>query len=60
VNIHYIPIHLQPYYARFGFKVGDFPNAEAYYSRTLSLPLYPDLSEDDQDYVIATLKRVLL
>jgi UDP-4-amino-4,6-dideoxy-N-acetyl-beta-L-altrosamine transaminase len=59
VNIHYIPIHLQPYYARLGFKVGDFPNTEAYYSRAISLPLYPGLSVEDQDHVVATLKNIL-
>lgn len=59
VNVHYIPIHLQPHYARMGFKIGDFPNAEAYYSRAISLPLYAGLSEADQDYVIATLKEAL-
>lgn len=59
VNVHYIPIHLQPYYTRMGFKSGDFPNAEAYYERTISLPLYVGLTEADQDYVIAKLKEFL-
>ena len=58
VNVHYIPVHTQPYYRqRFGFKSGDFPNAEAYYSRAISLPLYFSLSEDEQDTVVATLKQ---
>ena len=57
-NVHYIPVHTQPYYRqRFGFKSGDFPNAEAYYSRAISLPLYFSLSEDEQDTVVATLKQ---
>nr|WP_314486806.1 UDP-4-amino-4,6-dideoxy-N-acetyl-beta-L-altrosamine transaminase [uncultured Kingella sp.] len=58
VNVHYIPVHTQPYYRqRFGFKPGDFPNAETYYSRAISLPLYFSLSEDEQDTVVATLKQ---
>lgn len=59
VNVHYIPIHLQPYYQRMGFKTGDFPNAEAYYEHAISLPLYAGLTEADQDYVIAKLKEFL-
>lgn len=57
VNVHYIPIHLQPYYRRMGFKAGDFPIAETYYDNAISLPLYASLSETDQDYVIARLKE---
>lgn len=60
VNVHYIPIHLQPYYKSMGFKSGDFPNAEAYYDRAISLPLFAGLTESDQDYVIAKLKEFLL
>lgn len=59
VNVHYIPIHLQPHYIQMGFKVGDFPNAEAYYSRAISLPLYASISEADQDSVIKTIKVAL-
>jgi len=59
VNLHYIPIHKQPYYAAMGFKEGDFPNAEAYYSRAISIPLYHGLSFEDQDRVIETLESVL-
>jgi dTDP-4-amino-4,6-dideoxygalactose transaminase len=51
-NVHYIPVHLQPYYRRFGFSPGDFPNAETYYRSAISLPLYYKLTEDDQDYVL--------
>ncbi len=57
VNVHYIPVHLQPYYRRLGFKRGDFPNAEAYYERALTLPLYPRMSDDEQDKVVAALAR---
>lgn len=59
VNVHYIPVHLQPYYAARGFKKGDFPNAEAYYERAISLPLYANLSEYDQNMVIAELRKSL-
>jgi len=56
VNLHYIPVHTQPYYQTFGFKWGDFPNAETYYKRAISLPIFPSLSKDDQYYVIDTVK----
>lgn len=56
--MHYIPIHLQPYYKSMGFKAGDFPNAETYYDRAISLPLYVGLTESDQNYVIAKLKEL--
>jgi UDP-4-amino-4,6-dideoxy-N-acetyl-beta-L-altrosamine transaminase len=59
VNVHYIPIHLQPYYQRMGFKAGDFPNAEAYYERAISLPMYSGLTEQDQDYVIDKLREFI-
>lgn len=55
-NVHYIPIHTQPYYRRLGFKPGDFPNAEAYYASALSLPMYPGLTDDEQARVIAALR----
>lgn len=59
VNVHYIPVHTQPYYQRMGFQIGDFPNAELYYKRALSIPLYFGLSDFDQDEVIFSLKEVL-
>lgn len=59
VNLHYIPVHLQPYYQQQGFAVGDFPQAEGYYGEAFSLPLYPDLTEEQQDYVIAQLRRLV-
>ncbi|WP_201576113.1 UDP-4-amino-4,6-dideoxy-N-acetyl-beta-L-altrosamine transaminase [Psychrobacter okhotskensis] len=60
VNLHYIPVHIQPYYQKhFGFKVGDFPQAEQYYKEAISLPLYPDLTEEQQDYIVETLKDIL-
>jgi UDP-4-amino-4,6-dideoxy-N-acetyl-beta-L-altrosamine transaminase len=59
VNLHYIPIHVQPYYRDLGFKPGDFPQAEAYYAEALSLPLYPDLTEAQQDHVVDSLRSLL-
>lgn len=58
-QVHYIPIHLQPYYRMLGFDPGDFPAAEAYYAEALSLPLYPALTEDDQDRVCAVLRSAV-
>lgn len=60
VNVHYIPVHTQPYYQQLGFLPGDFPLAEAYYAEAISLPLFPTLSEADQDAVIAALRDALL
>lgn len=54
VNLHYIPVHLQPYYVNFGFKAGDFPEAERYYKEAISIPLYPTMDSDAQDTVIRT------
>lgn len=51
-QIHYIPVHLMPYYQRLGNKKGDMPHAEAYYERCLSLPMYPTLTDQEQDFVI--------
>jgi UDP-4-amino-4,6-dideoxy-N-acetyl-beta-L-altrosamine transaminase len=54
-NLHYIPIHLQPFYQSQGFKRGDFPQAEQYFQQAISLPLFPTLTPDAQNYVIDTL-----
>lgn len=59
VQVHYIPVHLQPDYRKLGFRPGDFPEAEAYYQQAISLPLYPDLDFAQQDEVIDALKRAL-
>lgn len=59
VNLHYIPVHLQPYYRQLGFAPGDFPEAERYYAEALSLPLFPDLTDEQQDQVASTLASVL-
>lgn len=59
VNVHYIPIHTQPFYRQRGFSAGDFPAAERYYARTLSLPLFPALTAAQQDRVVDVLSTVL-
>ncbi len=56
-QIHYIPTHLMPYYRQFGWKAGDMTNAEEYYTRCISLPMYPTLTESDQDFVINKIKE---
>lgn len=56
-QIHYIPVHLMPYYKQLGWKKGDMPNAEKYYSRCLSLPMYPTLTNEEQSYVIETINK---
>ena len=58
VNLHYIPVHTQPYYQKLGFAWGDFPNAEDYYKRAISLPIFPNLTENEQSYVIENVKKI--
>jgi UDP-4-amino-4,6-dideoxy-N-acetyl-beta-L-altrosamine transaminase len=60
VNLHYIPVHTQPYYKKLGFKEGSFKKAEDYYSAAISIPMYSGLSFEDQDKVIATIKEALI
>ena len=59
VNLHYIPVHTQPYYRQQGFSKGDFPAAESYYREAVTLPLYPELDEQTQDAVASALYEVL-
>jgi UDP-4-amino-4,6-dideoxy-N-acetyl-beta-L-altrosamine transaminase len=59
VNLHYIPVHTQPYYQNLGFKWGDFPQAEEYYQEAISIPLYYDLTEENQKRVVAILRDTL-
>jgi len=59
VNVHYIPVHTQPYYRTLGFNRGDFPNSEKFYASAISLPMFPALSEIQQDKVIYELKKAL-
>ena len=56
VNLHYIPVHTQPYYREMGFAYGDFPEAERYYCEAISLPIYPGLSDNDINKVMEALK----
>lgn len=57
--VHYIPVHLQPYYRDLGFAPGDFPRAERYYERAVTLPMYPAMSDEDRDTVIAAMHAIL-
>jgi len=59
VNLHYIPLHLHPYYQDLGFARGQFPAAEAYYDEAITLPLHPRLSTEDQHRVVRELERAL-
>ena len=59
VNVHYIPVHTQPYYSELGFRKGDFPAAEAYYESCISIPMYPLLTDDEIDYVCSTLGDII-
>jgi UDP-4-amino-4,6-dideoxy-N-acetyl-beta-L-altrosamine transaminase len=60
VNVHYIPVHLQPHYRAMGFKPSDFPAAEAYYAGAISLPMYATLTEAQQDTVVRVLTQALV
>ncbi|CAH6023775.1 UDP-4-amino-4,6-dideoxy-N-acetyl-beta-L-altrosamine transaminase [Citrobacter koseri] len=57
VNVHYIPVHTQPYYEQLGHKAGDYPIAENYYSRAISIPMYSTLSDEEQNYVIKCIRE---
>jgi UDP-4-amino-4,6-dideoxy-N-acetyl-beta-L-altrosamine transaminase len=59
VNVHYIPVHLQPYYRRLGFSEGDFPCAEDYYSRAISIPLFPQMTAFEQETIISCLNSAV-
>lgn len=59
VNLHYIPVHTQPYYQRMGFQAGDFPEAERYYREAISLPMFQTMTEQQQDEVIAALHKAI-
>jgi UDP-4-amino-4,6-dideoxy-N-acetyl-beta-L-altrosamine transaminase len=59
VNVHYIPVHTQPFYSRLGFKRGDFPASEHYYSRAISIPLFPALTDEQQEFVVQRLSAAL-
>ncbi|HDY7969247.1 TPA: UDP-4-amino-4,6-dideoxy-N-acetyl-beta-L-altrosamine transaminase [Vibrio vulnificus] len=59
VNLHYIPVHTQPYYEKMGFREGDFPESERYYREAISLPMFHTMSTDQQDEVVRVLSEVL-
>jgi UDP-4-amino-4,6-dideoxy-N-acetyl-beta-L-altrosamine transaminase len=59
VNVHYIPLYAHPYYQRMGFNPDDYPMANQYYEEAISLPLYPDMSEQQQDHVVDTLRMAI-
>lgn len=59
VNLHYIPVHTQPYFQCMGFRCGDFPQAESYYREAISLPMFPTMSEEQQDIVVAALGKAV-
>jgi UDP-4-amino-4,6-dideoxy-N-acetyl-beta-L-altrosamine transaminase len=59
VNLHYIPVHTQPYYQQMGFKVGQFPEAERYYAEAISIPIYPVMTDELQDEVVSCLREAM-
>ena len=59
VNVHYIPVYTQPYYRMHGYEKVSCPHAQEYYNRAISLPLYPGLTQEEQDYVIEQVKKVM-
>ncbi len=59
VNLHYIPVHTQPYYQQMGFRPGDYPRAEQYYREAISIPMHPSLTDEEQDFVVAALREAL-
>jgi len=60
VNVHYIPIHTQPYFKKQGFNLGDFPESESYYKEAISLPMFPGLTFEEQIYITKELETVLV
>lgn len=60
VNLHYIPVHTQPYYTAMGFGTGDYPEAEKYYAEAISLPMFPTMTEPQQDQVVQAISKALL
>ncbi len=59
VNLHYIPVHTQPYYERMGFKIGEFPESERYYAEAISMPMFQTMTEEQQDQVVTALRAVV-
>jgi len=59
VNLHYIPVHTQPWYRKMGFRDGDYPQAEQYYREAISIPMHPTLTDAEQDFVVAVLREAI-
>lgn len=59
VNLHYIPVHMQPYYQKLGFEEGQFPQSEQYYNEAISIPMFPTMSEEQQLEVVAAIKEAI-
>lgn len=59
VNLHYIPVHTQPFYQKMGFRPGDYPQAEQYYREAISIPMHPTLTDAEQDFVVEVLREAL-
>ena len=59
VNLHYIPIHTQPFYQKLGFNWGDFPNSESYYNEAISIPIFPGLKKSEQAEIISKLVEIV-
>ena len=55
-NVHYIPIYSQPYYKKLGFKKKNYPNAEDYFQRAISLPIHPMLNQNNLEYIVKQIK----
>lgn len=59
VNLHYIPVYRQPYFRAIGFNVADYPESEKYYHEAISIPIFPDLTDTQQDYICASIHEAL-
>jgi dTDP-4-amino-4,6-dideoxygalactose transaminase len=59
VNLHYIPVHTQPYYQKMGFKQGDYPQAEQYYREAISIPMHVNLSDEDIFFVAKSIREAM-
>ncbi|MFC6446768.1 UDP-4-amino-4,6-dideoxy-N-acetyl-beta-L-altrosamine transaminase [Shinella zoogloeoides] len=59
VNLHYIPVHIQPHYQAMGFREGDYPHAEQYYREAISIPMHPALTDAEQDFVVKVLREAI-
>ncbi|MNP78091.1 TDP-4-oxo-6-deoxy-D-glucose transaminase [compost metagenome] len=60
MNLHYIPVHTQPYYERMGFQAEDFPQAQLYYREAISIPMFQTMTDEQQDAVVAALHEAVL